>query len=1036
MEYAYRHNLFNGTGIRTFAPLGTITRAMFVTVLGRMVGVDISKYQNKSTFSDVDNDAYYAPYVAWAVENGITTGTGNGLFSPDEPVNREQMAVFMVRLFEALGISLSETDETDLPKDFDSISDYAKEAVLKLWNGGMFQGDSKGRFNPKNNATRAECASFLMRIDELLVQIGYKKYVTEEKQEEKPVVIIGGGGTNPGQEPGEEPGEETYTVTFKDGSRVVDTLTAVKDQPLGTVPGADKTAKQNAIFVGWFKDPGLTEPFYYDYPVTEDLTVYAKYTELQSETLNITSFAQLDQGPDLSFEIVRSEDAGTLPEDAFTLIRKDGSDPIPLTWTVNGNVYTVSAVGGFKEGSSYELTLADGYSFKDKPETVRTASFSIAKEEVKNLEMSDGIIYIRDTDELDYVIGEKVYEVLVPSLVSTKNGTFVYEYADTLNVNDIICFYINTKPTDRDYMNFSYHDDPEVYVKVLGVSGDNTVTFGPLGDDEMAVLYKIPDNFPIIVPTLPTEDTGVVNINQLDVDTYIMIMGADGTLEKAKDRVNVGDFISLYVSPDSVTDEDSVYFGEVTGYNKDTGEISYKRTTKEAIESSMDLYVTPDITGDDLISPEEKALIEEQLYAQIKKSGFAEDAAFLLADMAAKTKGFRELDGIQVFFKDENGNPLSYEEIELLNIGKSFELSDDVELTVELITKGDRLHFKDGVQLAVGIDAEFETETEDEGKIVIHLSAAFTEEVALGVNVKGDLVWKKILFFIPVPIGVSVSSSIDIKNFSAVSFNINIYTVEKEEESTWEKVKGLLEDTQVGPILKQIEEVQNKIDQAKGTAEQLAGYYSDLEALWNSIPSDKTDKEEWKQLGETLGKTNITKDLLELMDLSLDTELEAGLYAQSIRELMEKYSEMLQTETDWVKLVDQKMFGAELCILGVAISTSVNFVVRADVNIAMGSSLEYEVGKRYIFWFKIGLFKPSAGTETMDLMDEHFAFQFYVMGKIGMKMGIAASIEVGIGSSKLASVGITAEMGPYIKLYGFFVYEYEKLRPANNYLAP
>ena len=111
-----------------------------------------------------------------------------------------------------------------MPKDFDSISDYAKEAVLKLWNGGMFQGDSKGRFNPKNNATRAECASFLMRIDELLVQIGYKKYVTEEKQEEKPVVIIGGGGTNPGQEPGEEPGEETYTVTFKDGSRVVDTL--------------------------------------------------------------------------------------------------------------------------------------------------------------------------------------------------------------------------------------------------------------------------------------------------------------------------------------------------------------------------------------------------------------------------------------------------------------------------------------------------------------------------------------------------------------------------------------------------------------------------------------------------------------------------------------------------------------------------------------------------------------------------------------------------------------------------------------------
>jgi uncharacterized repeat protein (TIGR02543 family) len=147
---------------------------------------------------------------------------------------------------------------------------------------------------------------------------------------------------------------------------------------------------------------------------------------------------------------------------------------------------------------------------------------------------------------------------------------------------------------------------------------------------------------------------------------------------------------------------------------------------------------------------------------------------------------------------------------------------------------------------------------------------------------------------------------------------------------------------------------------------------------------------------------------------------------------MQKYSEMLQKETDWVEIIHQEMFMMEYCYFGVAFAVSADFIVRADLNIAMGSSLEYEVGKRYTFWFKVGLFKPTAGSSTMDLIDERFAFQFYVMGKVGLKMGVKAKIAAGIGSTKLASIGITAELGPYIKLYGFFLYEYEKMRPANT----
>jgi len=236
----------------------------------------------------------------------------------------------------------------------------------------------------------------------------------------------------------------------------------------------------------------------------------------------------------------------------------------------------------------------------------------------------------------------------------------------------------------------------------------------------------------------------------------------------------------------------------------------------------------------------------------------------------------------------------------------------------------------------------------------------------------------------------------------------------------------------VGEVLEKIEEIQNKIDQAKGTAEQLKSYAKDIENLWKQIPKNEIAKEDWENICKELGKTNITKDLMGMMNLATDTNLGVEGYAESLKDLMQQYSDMLQTETDWVKIVDKEMFEHEICIAGVAIQTTVSFVVRLDLNMAMGSCLEYEVGKRYILWFKIGLFKPKAGTESMDLLDERFAFQFYVMGKLGAKMGVALTVSAGIGSAEIANVGITAEIGPYIKLYGFFIYEYEKLKPANT----
>lgn len=849
-------------------------------------------------------------------------------------------------------------------------------------------------------------------------------------------------------------GAEYLTVNFYDGNRLIDSLPAEKGRPLGEVPEVGKSSKANAILLGYYTDKDCTKPFYSDNPVMQNMNVYAKYKEMGgTEELNLTSFAQMDQSPALSFDIERKSGNGN-PEDAAILTVKDGSDPVDLSIADpdRDGVYTVKAVDGFNEGCSYELSLSEGWVFKGKADTIRTAAFSIAMEEVENLQMSDDIVYIKDTASMDYTVDGKVYAELEADNVTENGGSFVYDKPETLEADDILCIYVGKNPTERNPENGSELLDPAAYVKVKAVNGSQ-VTFEPLDSEDQTKLYNIPDNFPITVAKLPAAGTGKVNISGLDREMYSMMMGAEtGTYENALEKIAVGDFITLYTSEEDITQSSgkNLYFGVITGYDSATGEITYEKTSGEAIEESMALYSNLHISGDDLITEEEKEQLERVLQEQLEQSDFAEEVAPLLTDMVTKTDGFRENRNLKDFqLSDKNGNPLSAEAVRRFNIGGSFELSDDIKLKVELITKGDQLHYGDGVQLAVKIDAGFEAEAAD-GKVAIDLSATFVEEVAISPKVRGSIVKKKVLLFIPVPIGVEVNAAIDIKNYTAFSFAAEIYTVEEEDKEVWEKIQDITKDPTevlglpgipdglkdglktVGDVMDKIDELKKKVKEAKEDVEKLKGYKEDLEALWSVIEqTGLTTEEEWTQMEEALEKTSIASDLLDLLDMTTDTEISTE-YLDSMQALMDKYSEVLEKETDWIELVNKEIMSQEVNYFGLAFGVELNFIIRADMSIAIGSNLEYEVGKRYNFWFKIGLFKPTAGSSSMDLLDERFAFQFYVMGKMGLKSGVRVKLYVGLGTGKFASVGITAELGPYVKLYGFFVYENTKYRPAGT----
>lgn len=1014
---AFQKGLFSGTGEKSFSPNGHMTRAMYVTVMGKIAKIDPADYTGTGEFSDVQPNSRYAPYIKWAKEKAITSGVGKGKFNPDGLITHEQLATLTVRFFDAYKITYPKATVTSIPADLDSVSAYAAKAVLKLWGCGLFKGDENGNFNPKKNSTRAEAAAFCNLTDEVvekwLVETGKKPVKEERKPDEKPntepTTGSGNGGNN------------SYTVSFMDGEKQLDRLTVVKGHPLSQGTAGIPTAKDGFTFAGWFTDKEYTTPFYAEDPVNSSLTVYAKYEEIQKETLSLTSFSLMDQSPDLSFTVQRLSPSAGDVNASTVLTVMDGSDPVELDITDQGNnTFTVKAKDGFREGSSYKLTLGEGYIFKDRAESIRTAFFSILKKEVDNLALSNDLIYIQDTDAMSYKIGDAdPVDVLEAGLMNSKTteavtGTFEYDGAGTLEASDILCIYETVDPRNRDYINKDYTDDAEAYVEVTGVNG-NTVSFTSLDETDADRIVFMPDTIPFSVEELPAGETGTVQTTAVD-NTARSTMGLDTDPEVEK-----GDFLVFYVgSFADITEEYKPYYGVVTSVNGDT--VSYKKTTKEEMENSMDTFLKQTQKGDVLLEGVDTQALSKKIEEQVRKSGFAENAAEYLALMATQTDGFKSMSGLTDFkMTDENGSPLTAEELELMGIGANIELSDDVIITVEL-DKSSK-YFSDGIRLALGIKAEFSVDAGDGGELKIDLSATFVEEIALDITARAhaDVTW---YLFVPVFDELSFRTSIDIKNYAGISVDVKMYTVEKEDKSVWNKLKGLT-GGQYKQIFEKIEDVKSKIDQAKETSDKIKGYKADLEKLWASVPANVTNKNEYEGMLDTLGELNVTQELMGMLNLTSETELDAG-----VRNLMERYSEMLENESDWIEILNKEIFHKDIPLKIFVIGIGANFVIKGNVNIALGANMEYVVGKRYSFWFDI--ISKTSGSSEMDLLDEKFAFQFYVMGELGLKMGIEAEIAVGVISTKIGSIGVTAEFGPYVEMWGYFIYEYTKLRPANT----
>ena len=157
----------NGTAAETFSPNTQVTRAMFVTVLGRLFALETSG--GTTAFSDVAETDWFAPYVRWAAENGIVNGYEDGRFAPDTPISREQMAAILIRFCNAFGYALPEVNEPMTFADAEKISSWAVDPVNLAQRTGLVNGRDGGVFDPLGTATRAEMCAVISRLFEQLI---------------------------------------------------------------------------------------------------------------------------------------------------------------------------------------------------------------------------------------------------------------------------------------------------------------------------------------------------------------------------------------------------------------------------------------------------------------------------------------------------------------------------------------------------------------------------------------------------------------------------------------------------------------------------------------------------------------------------------------------------------------------------------------------------------------------------------------------------------------------------------------------------
>ena len=994
--YARANGFFDGTSATTFEPDGPMTRAMFVTVLGRMAGVEAADYAGATDFTDVAEGTWYAPFVKWAARYGITTGTGSGKFSPDGRITREEMAVFFVRYFETFNaMPKADTTVTTKPADLDEVSSWAQDAVGKLWALGLLNGDGKS-FAPKDKATRAQTAALCQRTDKAVEtwysepgvkseRVSVEPGSGQESGDKKPEEQKPSGGGSTGGSSGGGGGGTTVTTHYE-----VSFVVEGASMPKSTVAAGTRISSlstptvEGKVFLGWYYDSALTRAVGTNDTVNGNTTLYAKLGEVMAVNAN-----EAETPNYVTVTVPAANVSGyTFGISGYT----EGCIDSFINVTANNEAVSYNVPNGTvsfapQQGQTYRVELkadSDARFVVDGAEqapSVRVLNIVTEKDEVDNLTLSDGVKYIPKKDvtgmstSLDGLFRTSLVQDAEgntqPVTPVAQTGSFTYA-AGGLAVGDTVAIYEGVSPADRSIR--TDNDGAVAYVQITAASG-TTYTYKTA--DSADVLFT-PDVLPF-----PTDqgwdtdgnadnDAATVRVeNMTYTDDQYTEMGLD-----SQTTIDVGDFLAFYTGSLGGESQSRGYarithVETVTQDGEEYYVLTYEAAEEADVFAAMDLYSTRDEEIE--LTAAQRAEIEDDMVRQARESGFAEQAAQYLTELALETDGFQELSdmGLSSYsITDADGALVQSCDLTLYSaVSRPLLDKDHINISAT-VNVGSLKHFADRYGIRAELSIEFSTTVEGKNgnSIEINMTAVFEQEVLLTVNTSGGAIWKWKWIF-PYIYDYRLNANIDVGTYTGIAITATAKTAGEDDDGfDWKSVTGLAPEEKIINIGQQI----------KDLMEQKESFFG--------------EDVDWKA-GEGGG-------------------------------LADKYSAMMEdADESWIDLVRKEIFAQEgnvdpfhiLCY-----GISADFVVKANLYVTMGMSFEFGVARRYNF--SILLFHKQSTNETIDLEEAHYNFDFYVMGTLGVRVGVEFEIGVGLFSLKLDSIGITAEAGAYAQLWGYFYY--------------
>jgi uncharacterized repeat protein (TIGR02543 family) len=777
--------------------------------------------------------------------------------------------------------------------------------------------------------------------------------------------------TKPGTSaPSNSEGDTTsyYSVSFNSlGGTSVDPIRLAKGATLRTLPTPQKN---NSIFLGWYTDTGFQSKFTETTPVYSSLTLYARYSEIVTEQQILDdSYSLVDQSPSLTFQITSTDPSMSTDsvKNAITLASADGSEAVSITVTGNSGSYQISALEGFTEGASYTLTLGDArLNYLNKENNIRKCTFTILKAEVYNIVLNEGMIYIPSSEVTNMI----------------HNGT----NTQALSVA-IVSMSTNRTGDNTAKGTFTYHGNRVLKAgDVLCVySGELPQAPGASGDDS----HYMDDNIAYITVDSVVGAVGSQSVRYIDADAEEVIFMPDvlpvsvgntttvsgGAIQIAYSDLNFSTFADMGLNSETTVDEGdfiALYTGDFTSAGTSTT-VTYGEVT-EVLEDSGILTISyRSVTEDQM----------QEVLDYYSKNDVDSDAMLDGVDVAALEKDI-EVQVLESGFAEDASAYLTALAMETDGFKKI--AGDDMVLE----------------SMSIQMPENYE-EDMDVMSIMSMSSKVSIKNLRVRANISKTL---QKLSGKGVRCGVTVSFDVPIETGEDKEINIAI-------SATF------------------VEEVKVEVD-ASGKAvwkkKWIFPYIADYKMNANIDLYNYTGIS-FKAVVSTAdsGSTDISEEIQKILSYTKSEQITAG-----VQELFEIYGEMMENETDWVDIFSQNIVKSDMhLLLGIInIRTTVDFVVSANVNVALGCNFEYQNGTRYCFWAQLKT--KDAGSNQIALMDEKYTFQFYVMGMLGLRAGIRLEFAVGLFTVDLNSIGLTAEAGVYTKLYGYFFYQLESVNKVKN----